>query len=92
MKCPHCKLEAAAPVVETRLHETGVYRTRKCGACNSRYVTVETAPSGLSMPAAVVNRQRKAYRQSLLDQQRSNKPRVYSGALSKAWLSNKESS
>ena len=54
MKCPHCTRTGKMLVQESRPHGGNVYRRRLC-ACGKSFVTVETAPAGLTMPTEVRN-------------------------------------
>lgn len=46
--------------METRRDDSGIYRRRGCGFCGKTYVTLETSPDGLRMPAKFQSSKRKA--------------------------------
>ena len=56
MKCPHCNADTKSPVIETRNHDGGVYRARRCDSCGTRFVTVERTHAA-GMPQRVKARQ-----------------------------------
>lgn len=55
MKCPRCGAQTKALVLESREHDGCRYRRRACGACGHGFVSVESAPKGLTMPREVRN-------------------------------------
>lgn len=39
--CPKCRGEYSHPVISTRKTKDAVYRRRRCGGCNTTFVTME---------------------------------------------------
>lgn len=58
LKCPYCQVPTPSKVYESRPADGLVYRRRACLICLKTYISSETAPLGLKMPASTHSRKR----------------------------------
>lgn len=58
VQCPHCGVPTLSKVYESRPADGAVYRRRQCMKCHKLFISMETAPVGLKMPASTHSRKR----------------------------------